>query len=473
MAVWAVDAQETTSGWETTTTFAADTGIAAPTALRIKDTMNFVDCVQPKRSGCVLKCGGVGVRAKYREPVVTVEVSCRVGESALMKGDPVAMAVGKVLTTAATGAVGGGETKCQVEQSGGGGKSTQTQYFFNAHAFGVTFGAMAQAAAGNSKKINAARDIFICEIIKMMGTKAKGWESQFNNIMNNMENNMTSAPFASAMGAADDVVGTISSVGRTCGANIVTANLKASVLPFGLIPLFISELCMPATWAMQNPTNIKDNMRVAANLATIGTSDIACAVGGMLDDLTEGFGNFTGLDVDGLTLDVGDNLPCVGTWGNRSPTTGWHSNKIKPISAAMVGYRAYQEVANLVPKYKNRKGTLKFNMDYPFINGGGVLPSMNVNPFARNHGHKGSGCYNVGTMDPRWYTKGESFLPTDISQIFNDIIKDAKDTGAALTGQSVKTDNGDYVFTFWRNNSCCYGVCPFPKPRLRAYKEFD
>lgn len=457
--------------WETAIT--TPEGIALPDKISVKDTMNFVDCVQPKRSVCMLSCGLPGIRASYREPTVVVEVTCRTGESALMNNDPLGKAVGSVLTKAVT--QGKGETKCQVSQSGNGNQSAQTQNFFNAHAFGVTPGAMFHAAAGNAKKARAATDIFICEVFMMLGKYKGDWGSALTNTMKSLTGSIMSGTLtpATALSTADDFAGTVSSLGRMCGADILTANLTASLLPAGLIPAFISELCFPATWAMMNPANMKDQVRVAATLATIDTSGVACSLSSVYNDVLIGTGDWTGFDLDKFVIDLGDNSPCVGTWGNRSPTTGWHANKIRPISAAMVGYRAYQEVANLVPKYKNRKGTLRFNMDYPFINGTGIVPS--INPFKPKHGHKGSGCYNVGTMDPRWYTAGESFIP-DPSAVMDDTLKSLKDSAGAAVGKAVKTNNGDFVFTMWRNNSCCYGVCPTPKPpfvRPDAKKEFN
>ena len=240
-------------------------------------------------------------------------------------------------------------------------------------------------------------------------------------------------------------------------------------MPMGLIPIFVSEFSRPA-WTTNNPLDIKAGAGTALNVAGGSTGQLiggsACGATSLIDDASSGLG--VGTNITSMMNDASLGMlsqACVGVWGPNAPVNGYTNNKIRPVAAALVGYRGFYNVGLTSKTYKNPRGTPMFNMDYPFINtgvAGNFIKS--VTPFAKgNHGQKGSGCYNPGTMDPRWYTAGENFLP-DPSQGIQDM---AQQSMQAATGAKVTVNNGDYVFSYWRNTRCCIPIeCPY-----KAWKE--
>lgn len=141
---------------------------------------------------------------------------------------------------------------------------------------------------------------------------------------------------------------------------------------------------------------------------------------------------------------------CVGTWGMKHPSTGYDKQEYQPVAAALVGYRGYDRAISLNrgSLKPNTKGTQQFNLDYPYDDSA-FGQALGVSK-AGGGKHKGSGCYDVGTPHPGWYT---SNLVSMLSP--EKAIKDIVPDPTAVANVS----KGYYSFTYWKKTSCCVGVC--------------
>lgn len=421
------------AGWMTTVT--KEAGIGA-SDFAITDLMNFKNCAkfEWKPVGKIGRCGGSPapvVRFTYQEPVAVVEVTCKAGESTVAgKQSLMGGAVGKILSAAVETAVG--QQKCQEHKSQTNG-GFPSQWYFETHVFGVTWQSKLQASLKDASKFRLAALTSICNL------PAEWQKPSVKNVVQ-MFNGLTNAAHAAVSGGA---------------AAQMTMGGVTSMLPWGLPPSFLSEAARP-TW-QGDELNPATALNTAAFNAGGGMGSILCSANALGQDAGSALESVGIPTADIPNLMGGfDTSVCVGSWGTANPQVGFNYNKIRPVAAALVGYRGYKYalgLAALRPEgfqgvRANTHGTQQFNLDYPFINDTNPFADHLVGGLGAKGGHRGSGCYNIGTVAPNWYTQGES-LVTDPLQFAAKMLDPAQ-----LTGAKVNASNGDYVFTYWKNTSC-------------------
>lgn len=476
-------------------------GVKSGPTLNIQDTMNFEDCAEQKIKSCgVRTCYGEPtwvMALDYREPTVLVEVSCRPGQSMLLENTVTGKMAGKVLSGAmkAATAIQGGKCLEQVA-TGTGGKpgqnGTEGPWQFEARTFAITPLDRFMAASKSGSKLKAAAYNLTCDALMYFGAESLGgmlsgggFPQAGLNFTDSLPGTTTS--LLEGMGSVTDAVqnplqGMTDAIGESTADSMVDdiasakgdlelvacspqtaglAKLSAS-WNLGLFPLFISELPnVRPCWNAGNPVDMLTAApAAAAQVATGGAAEAACS-GASLTDAT---GNILST-INESTLGLLGN--CVGSWGAKKPAVGYASNLIRPLAAGVVGWRAYDySVKSGGKNLKNTKGQVMFNLDYPFINGSGnTVVASALKPFkmsGKRHGHKGSGCYNPGTMNPSWYTEGEAML-ADPATVLQNMTENFYNE---LSKSEIVTNNGDYVFTYWKNTRCCVPVdCPWRAKR--------
>jgi hypothetical protein len=154
-----------------------------------------------------------------------------------------------------------------------------------------------------------------------------------------------------------------------------------------------------------------------------------------------------GLISDSVNIQkLNEMMGCIGTWGGTEPTTGWSQHKVRPMAGALIGYRGHREALKLGTVQPNTKGTQQFNLDYPplYRQGG-------------TGGHRGSGCYDVGTANDSWMSPGEGGMFDPISGAVNAA---GLNINPSLNAQ---LDEGYFVFTYWKRTACCILPCKVKK----------
>lgn len=456
-------AADTTTGWEPTVT-PGDLDVDTSASLSRGDTMNFADCadIRRKKFTWSKKCGGTIVyKYEYREPSVLVEVSCRFGQSRLMKQGVAGDMIGK----AAFGALKAGEVgsdKCLEAKTA----KQDNNWYFEARSFGITIVDRATAAkSGGGKKLKAyLQGSGLCDLLVEGIPDISSLSQDMIDGLTDKLKGMTFTPTS-----AEDV-GERLDTANALVCSPWTAGLAqiANTLPIGPVPIFVSDIARPC-WTVKNAGDIKGDVGSVINTSAM-TADggvsagMLCGSSSILGDVFPDMAGQLKSQASKATGGLADEA-CVGSWGTRAPSVGFSPNHIRPVAAAMVGYRAYLQTVYADPSRKSGIEPAVFDQDYPFINTGmanGMFKSLN--PFGKaSHGAKGSGCYNPGTMDYRFYTAGESLIP-DFSQIIGDATQDLVNT---VKGSKSRTDNGDYVYTYWKRLRCNIPLkCPF-----KAWKE--
>lgn len=522
-------------------------GFGPGPSLNLRDTMNFEACAESRISGVcndITYCGdgewSLSAALDYREPTVLVEVSCRPGESMLMASSPAAAVVGQALgalVKAGTALAGGG--KC-MESVGSGttpDKTNSTMWQFEARAFAVSpLDRWIAASGGGGKLVEAAFNL-TCDALMYFGggdygsmltgggtfpqmgatngpipglpsgitdlltgmtgeTMGEGWEttvtdsagSVVGDTVGEWDTVIVDGADGADPGLAEEGGGTLEEIGDardaleliTCSPHTFALAKATTTWKYGLLPLFMSDLTAPRTcWTAGNMVdNVTGVPAALAQMSTGGLTEAACAASSMTEISAGAMDT-----VNEATLGLVGN--CVGGWGPKRPAVGYAPNSIRPLSAALIGWRAYDYAVkgaslskNKGRNLKNTRGQPMFNMDYPFINGSGVeLMKMTglgdmATPFisgSRRHSHKGSGCYRPGDMNPSWYTQGEGFM-TNPAEFFASLTADQMKqfTDFASSDKQLPTNNGDYVFTYWKNTRCCIPVrCP-----RKTYREY-
>ncbi|MCP5405675.1 MAG: hypothetical protein H6922_05595 [Pseudomonadaceae bacterium] len=425
-------AQTSNGGWQTTVTNSSGQTLSLDNdyqvvTLQMKDLMNFNDCVKfetPKVKPFGKKCGPQ-ITFKYSEPAAITEVTCRQGDSMVANSGMANMVAKSLMGTVKK------EDK-QTCQAAGKMKTVglQTQWFFNAHVFGVSPLARLEAADPD-EMLNATLSL-ICQL----GVK-KGRKQSLSSYLN-----------------------AVRSAGASMASSAATAT-AGSYVPWGLNPAFISELPVVSTeWTTGTAGSAVAAGVTGSLLGVTGPlGAFACKANALGQDANTLLGKAgVGAIIPNFSSKVMDEV-CVGTWGMIDPMVGYDSNEVRPVAAALVGYRGYKRalagatlgsmvgVGGMAQVLENTKGIQQFNVDYPFIN---------AQPGALNaaQSHKGSGCYNVGTALPMWYTRGEMLIP-DPGLFFADLV-DPKNYNPL---EKKQTENGDFVFTYWKKTSCSISAC--------------
>jgi hypothetical protein len=507
--------------------FLKDIGMGQQAEISIKDTMNFEDCANSKWNGLcdkpVVRCGGelhAVFAYDYREPVVLVEVSCRPGQSALMKQTPMGAVLGSAFGSAMKAAVGAG--KCLEQQASGTtgnqGQESTSGWHFEARAFAISPLDRAIAARASGSKAKAAMWNLVCDsfltfknyslfnmdmdqltgmqetlgqlptsltdIMGNMATMTEGFSSLgFGDILEegggglleSATSGITDSIDAATGGAAGTVKEGMAMLDTLGCSPMTVAMVKLSnKWPAGLLPLFVSDVTRPC-WTVGNPASLANPInaiKTSANVTSGAALSSLCTLNSMGSSL--GLGNVQTVLSD-ATVGLADP-GCLGNWGQKKPESGYASNMIRPLSAALVGWRAYDLASktenNKNKNLRNRKGKVMFNMDYPFINGNDVAVPVAKELFTamgaviggKRHGHKGSGCYEPGSANPSWFTQGETMIANPLTVAQNM----TADFLAEINKSAIKSNNGDYVFTYWKNTRCCI---PWGCVR-KTYKEY-
>jgi hypothetical protein len=405
-----------------------------PVPVKIENLMNFGRCVKPKVKACALP-GRVCPKAPYvspalqfdyQEPVAVVEVTCVAGKSDIARMQKIEGLMMR-LVDEMVGPLA--QQRCEEAKA----QTDKATYYFEARVWGVS--PFAKALAGKSTPWDAAVT-FACDPPGSV-YRGKDTTAALQALKNQLivVSHPSNAPQAAIAG--------------------VTAHL-----PWGLIPSLWTEFLRgPTGWsALPSPDGLGDPVAMVGGLPLT----LACAAHALGKDVGT-LAGLAGIDVAKFESEMAANWSslagCVGMWGLESPYTGHVPVGFRPIAMGLAMYRAYKLAsasASVLPGglssvKANSKGTQMFNLDYPFLH----PPSKGDK--------RGSGCYDVGTALPAWYSRGEmgaeglaSFVdaltPKSVSELFDG-----------------NNSRGDFIFTLWKRTSCCVPVLCWEKPYIKQY----
>lgn len=211
------------------------------------------------------------------------------------------------------------------------------------------------------------------------------------------------------------------------------ASAAAALFPLGLTPAYLSEFDRPS-WSVGTP-----GLTSTIN-ALIGSFPGFCLVGEVA--------RVIGLEA---LSEMQKRNFCIGVWGPLYPKVGSVPIGEPELAAAITNYRAFtlaQAWGSLPVTYDMKKaGAPEFNVDHP----------------------RQSGCYPIGTIDPRWRAQYSPKEAPALQAMQGQVASVAQDitaaTAAAATAMQAMNQINDgaakdgYVHTYWKKARTCVAFC--------------